>query len=260
MAFWDEWRDDKFSLTFTKLLIGILTLGTIFLIVNAQINNPALVGYLVISGLIIFIAAQTEKEKRNELLQAMFFKNKHTAYAALIGGLVIGSIIGLSSRGGSFSFILPVQSLFIGDLNFVFVNIVAPVLEPLFWRGFVFPTALAIFVGIVGKQRFPVALALALVVSGLSFGIYHINVYFGQTGTFADTYGLLTIASTFAIIFILANQVAQAISLEIGWHFANNMFSMGYPVDQIWPTMILFFVGMAILIEVSSRISRNGGS
>ncbi len=258
MAFWDEWKDDSFSLTAVKLLVGILTLGVIFLIVNAQVNNPTLVSYLVISGLVVFIAVQTEKEKPGQLLQFLGFQDKAHAYTGIIIGLVLGSILGLTSRSGTASLILPVQSLFLGDLNFIFVNIVAPILEPLFWRAFIFPTSLAIFVGIFGKQRFNMALTAALLLSAFSFGLYHINVYFGQEQDFSKTYEVLTIAVVFALIFIIFNQALQTVSLEIGWHFANNIFSMGYPVEQIWPTMLLFLGGMVVVFEISSRISRNG--
>jgi len=257
MGFWSEWRDDKFSLTFTKVLTGILILVTIFLVVNSELN-ATLVVYLLGSAITIFFVAQTEKETGGEFLQANFFGDKSKTYMFLVVGLVLGSIIGLASTGGGLSLILPVQAILQGNMNFFFMNVVAPLVEPLFWRGIIFPIALVVFVKLLGKNKFPLALACALLFAAFLFGFYHVNAYFSQAGGFTKTYDIMVIAVIFAILFIITNQLAGTIAMEIGWHFANNLFATGYSFGEILPTIIVFFVGMAIVIEFADRLSRRG--
>lgn len=259
MAVFSEYSDNRFSLNLTKIVIGVLTLLGIFLIITFNIDAPVLIAYLAISAIAVFLAAQTEKEVPNELLQANFFGDKQKTYVFVFLGFVIGTVLGLATTGGSLSLVLPTQALYLGNLQFFMVNIVAPLIEPLFWRALLFPTSLAISIAIFGKNRSYIALPVALLFCGLTFGIFHVNTFYVQTGgSFVDTYTSIGIAAVFAIIFIISNQLAGTVALEIGWHFANNLFSQGYKFGEILPTMIIWFIGFALVIEFADRISRNG--
>lgn len=254
MAFFDEWKDDSFSLTLVKLLMAVLLMLTVFLSVNSVAVDTNLYIYLVISAIIVLAIALTEQ--KTGIIRANFFGNKKTTYNYLFAGMVLGGLLGMLTRGGGFNLVLPTQAIFLGDLRFILANVVAPVLEPIFWRSIVFPTVLALSIAFIGKKNKAIAIIFALLIAGFSFGIYHVSAYFQTTGTFEDTYTLVGLAAMFGIIFILTNSLAQTVALEIGWHFMNNMFSEGYALDQIIPTAILFLGAGIILIEIADRISK----
>jgi hypothetical protein len=142
------------------------------------------------------------------------------------------------------------------SMRFIFANLVAPIIEPLFWRGVVFFTVLAIAFKFFGKKNTAPAIIVALLVSGGAFGFFHVSTAFSQTGAFIPTYNYIITAAIFGIIFILTNQLMKTVALEIGWHFANNLFSEGFTLNEIIPTVVIFFIAFALLIEFASRVSK----
>lgn len=259
LGIFGEWSDNKFSLTMTQLLMIGLFLITIFLSLTTNlIGNQTLFIYLALISIIILIIATIEKEKVGEIIQANFFNNRFLTYGAILMGMAIGYV--LSSRTG-FALILPTQSILVGDLQFFLANILAPLVEPLFWRGIIFPTTMAIMAAIfIGKSkgflRTAIAILFALVISSAMFGYFHINVFFGQTASFEQTYDLISIATLMGLLFTLGNQIVRTVAFEIGWHFTNNLYSEAIPPDQILPTMIVAFIAFAIIIEISNFVAK----
>jgi len=245
----EEWDDDAFGKNLAKVL-ALLTIGlAIFLSVTTPIDKT-LFFYLAASAIIVLIAAHTEKG----IIEFQGFGNKQRLYVAVAVGLVIGSILGIAQRGGQLNLVLPTQALYLGDLSFLLANVIAPTLEPLFWRGFVFLTILALATSIIGKKSRALAVVVALLASAYLFGWYHVNVYYGQTGALEPTFMNISFAALFAIFFTLGNSVFKTLGLEMGWHFANNLFSQGYTLAQIWPTMILGIVVFVIIVEITNRV------
>lgn len=245
----DTWSDDDFSKNLVRIL-AILTLGlTIFLATNTTIEKAHLY-YLGISALIVLVAVQFN----GSFLKSNFFGNKQALYTSVAVGAVLGTILGFMQRGGQLNLVLPTQALYIGDLSFIFANIVAPIVEPMFWRGIVFPTAVA-FVGMTAfKKNKILAVIVALLASAYLFGYYHVNTYYTQGGDLTNTFTLMSFAALFAVFFTLGNSLFKCIGLELGWHFCNNLFSQGYAIGEILPTIFVAGVIFVILVEFTDRL------
>ncbi len=250
MAFLEQFDDDSFGKNLASVFVIIALLVSVFLFASSKIDQ-SIFFYLIISAVIILIAIQLG----NGLLQGNFLGSKSKFYTSLIVGSVLGIILGYAQRGGQLNLVLPVQALVFGDLTFLFVNIIAPIIEPLFWRGVIYPSVLFIFSGIF-KNNKPVAILMALLVSGFGFGFYHVNTYFTQTGAFQPTFEAISFAALFGVLFTIGNSLAGSLGLEVGWHFANNLFSAGYPTDQIIPTIIFFGIVIVAISELVDRLKR----
>lgn len=249
--FLDEWQDDKFSKNLTTIIaLSVLALS-IFLSATTAIDK-SIFYYLGISALIILVAVQLE----GNFLKIETFGNKTKLYAGLAAGGILGIILGMAQRGGQLNAVLPTQALYFGQsLNFLFANIIAPIVEPLFWRGIVFLTLVSILLSILGNKNKALAVVIALAISGYGFGFFHLSAFYQQAGSLAPTFEAITFAALFGIIFTITNSLAKTLGLEIGWHFVNNLFAQGYPTGDIFMSIAAFTIISVVVIEILDRRS-----
>lgn len=261
--FFDEWKDDAFSKNLVRLICLGVILSSIFITVTTEILTTELFMYLTLSAMIILVVTQVELEKKLELLNANYFRDRPATYMFLIAGILLGLFISLPKTSGGLALVLPTQGIALGDLQFYLANVVAPTIEPLFWRGIVTPTFIAIGLALVGFKRdkkntlkYVVGVFFGVMAAAALFGFFHTSVFIGQVGTLDRAFDLVWTGALFGLIFALGNQLARCIAFECGWHFVNNLFSEGLAVTQIIPTIIVGFVLFAILIEFANAISR----
>jgi hypothetical protein len=206
--------------------------------------------YMVACALGILLAVQTDMDGKRDAINGNYFgdsKGKAIVYMFLGLGIALFMFSGQSSL----SFYLPTQGIYLGDLNVLFANIIAPILESLFWRGTIFPTLTAWFIEALGTKRSTEAGIMALIVSSLLFGFFHIAAF--TTGEISSTYDLIMLAAIFAFIFTIVTYLAKTIAIEWGWHFGNNMFTEGFPMETVLASMAVYSIGTIILMEISDR-------
>jgi len=252
MALFDGWNDDKFSRNYVNVLCILIIALTIFISVSTT-QDKTLFFYLGISAVFLLIINSIDAQRTSRLINPNFWNSKNRLYTTTAIGLVIGTVLGLGSRGGNLNLILPTQAIYLGDLNFLLANIIAPLLEPMFWRGFIFPFFLALFAGMFKKNRI-VAIILALVISSFAFGIYHVNVYSNAAPGLSSTFDTLKIAVLFGLLFTLSTSIVESLGIELGWHFASNLFASGYTTGQIFPTMIVAAIVFIVSVEFVDRL------
>lgn len=252
MALFDGWKDDKFSRNFVNVLCILVIALSIFISVSTTIDKT-LFFYLALSAGFIIVINSVDTARTSKLIDPNFWNSKNRLYITTAMGLVIGTVLGLGSRGGTLNLVLPTQAIYLGDLNFLLANVIAPILEPMFWRGFIFPFFLALFVGMFKKNKF-IAIILALVISSFAFGLYHVNVYSSASPGLSNTYDTLKIAVLFGLLFTIATSAVESLGIELGWHFASNLFASGYTTAQIFPTMIVAGIIFIIGVELVDRL------
>lgn len=253
MALFDGWKDDKFSRNFVNVLCILVIAISIFISVSTTIDKT-LFFYLALSAGFIIVINSVDVARTSKLIDPNFWNNKNRLYITTAMGLVIGTVLGLGSRGGSLNLVLPVQAIYLGDLNFLLANVIAPILEPMFWRGFIFPFFVAVFVGLLSKKNKLIAIILALVVSSFAFGVYHVNVYSSAAPGLSSTFDTLKIAVLFGLLFTITTSLVESLGIELGWHFASNLFASGYTTGQIFPTMIVAGIVFVIGVELVDRL------
>ena len=215
------------------VLIGILTLlSAIFINVVFKVKDPLLV-YLGISGLAIAVIFAFEGlAKGNKLIIANAFQNRSRGIIGLFAGIGLGLLFAL----GSASAIVPTQTttapeniafaLALGALSFFLTVIIAPLVEPLFWRGILVPTAGSWIEKLIGEGV--LARLIGVLIISVLFAFYHVAAYSLTLGSNVQSvYEVEKLAFIFAIFFSLGCYIAETIALEIGWHFVNNVFAFG---------------------------------
>jgi len=250
MKLFEKWKDDNLGRNLAVVLALIMLGLTIFLTVNIEMDKTVFY-YVGITAVFVIVVAKLGK---TGLLQGNFFGSKQRLYAGVFAGAILGGILGHIASSSGANIVLPTQALYIGDLTFILANIVAPVLEPLFWRGIVFPTAVVLAVGIIGQRFKWLGIFFALLLSAYLFGFYHVNVFSIQAGGSPEaTFNSISFATLFAVFFTLGNSIMKTLGLEVGWHFVNNLFAQGMPLAQVILTVIFFGLIFVVLVEVVSR-------
>lgn len=256
-----EYKDDSFSRTFTFLISFAVVLLISFLFLSNQLNfgiTTFFLGFSILTILLTFI----ESDSKDQIIDARYFGNKTNTYIFTIVGLLIGIVLVLiASRNASLAqTIILSQGLTLPNLQFLNQNILAPLTEELFWRGFIVPTSIvictAIMTSIFGKNTFSLAsgFVMGMLLGNLGFGFYHIWVHYDQAGQLLTTYTGLGTAMTMGILFSLAYYFVRSISLPIAWHFINNLYASGFTLEQIIPTAIFFVLIYFIGVEIADRI------
>ncbi len=120
--------------------------------------------------------------------------------------------------GGIFGYFMVTQNQTIGlsflqlsgQQAFLFVVIVAPVVEEWFFRWLSFPTLKQAFTGLI-----PQATIAALLITNLGFGLFHYYVYGANIGA-------IYVAAFLGIIYTIGNYTLKSGTFSIGAHMANN--------------------------------------
>lgn len=257
-----EYKDDSFSRSLTFVIsFGIVALISLLYLSN-QLNFGITAFFLAFS-LITMGLSLIESDSKDQIIDARYFQNKFSTYIWLIGGIVIGLIIVLiASRNPQLSQTLVLaQNLTLPNLQFLNQNILAPLSEELFWRGFFVPTciifATAFVVSIFGNNKFALATGFvlgALIGNFLGFGYYHLFVYYTLEGNAVDTFEAIASAGSMGLLFTISYYFVRSIALPIGWHFINNLYASGYSLIEIIPTTIFFLILFFIVVEIVDRI------
>lgn len=256
-----EYKDDSFS----RALTFWLSFGTILLIAFLYLSNQLsfgitafFLGFSIITLLLTFI----ESDSKDQIIDARYFGNKLNTYIYTIVGLIIGIVIVvIATRNPSLSQTLVLsQGLTLPNLQFLNQNILAPVSEELFWRGFIVPTSIVVCTllanSIFGKSTFSLGIGFVagMLLGNLGFGFYHIWVNYAQAGEFVLTYNGLATAMTMGILFSISYYFVRSIALPIAWHFINNLYASGFGLEQIIPTAIFFTLIYFIIFEFADRV------
>lgn len=245
----EEYKDNARSIYLTSLLVFLILAFSIFLNLSGEISGN-IYNYLIISSVLILIISFLEFNNTNFIEANFFGLSKQKIYASLFAGISIGFLISALSAN---SLVLPVQSILEkSDINYFLVNIVAPIIEPLFWRGIVAVSLITFFTKTTKNKI--LGFGIGLILSSYLFGFYHINTYLSQSGFSVDeSISMIFFASFFAILWFVGNNIFQCVAFEIGWHFINNLIAVGFTTEQIIYNSILFVIGFVILVELTYR-------
>jgi membrane protease YdiL (CAAX protease family) len=251
-----DMKDDSFSKSLA-LLIGIgLLVVALFLNANAELPDKDVWYFLVMAGVITIFAFIDEI---SVMFNAMFFGNRDKTIIGFIAGIVLGLVLSSNAIKGAFGIILPVASIKFGDLNFFYVNVLAPPIEELFFRAILFPLISIIIINLLNlrtrNQMIAGFIIGAFITSGI-FSIYHINAYSIQAiqTKFAGitTSDLITSAFILSLLWIGGNLFFGTIAFSLGWHLVNNFSAMGVATDSIILTF-LFYCGLLLVAYIINK-------
>ena len=124
-------------------------------------------------------------------------------------------------------------------LVFLFVGIISPVVEELFWRGFLTPTLSKFLTP-------PVGIGL----SALSFALYHLTTWGGQGWV-----GFLT-PFAFALILSLLTLMTESVATAICVHAATNITIAFIQIQAVQSSAALMFAPIAVGIIVDEIIKK----
>jgi membrane protease YdiL (CAAX protease family) len=197
------------SLVFTLLLTFIQISPSLESLVLTK-NVILLLFLLLISALPFFSAMSSNAKPVNEWVNG--FGEGKTAIWGLIAGAIVGALfIFLSSHVNN-----PSPTI----LDSIFVKFGSPVIEELFFRGFMLPT----FIWFARQMPVPKFLALiglpelfAIVLESGIFALYHLGVYGGDPSALAGSF-------LFAIILSLGVYLTRSLGFGIGAHIVVNTF------------------------------------
>lgn len=247
-----EWKDTQQARSLGIYFgIGFFFLS-IFFALTFQVSGN-LIYYLGGIGALISIITAFENPKQTitKFWAANMFGNRTKA----VLGLFLGAGMGLVFASGASSvksILLPFQAIYIGDLNFALAVIVAPVLEPIFWRGIIVPTLNNALQRTFGEKFIIRVIGVAL--SAAIFLFFHFGAYSTNYGNFVDTLtNLFWIGILFAIIFTLGCNWLQTITFEIGWHLVNNIYAYGLVGIEAIATVLVFVAVLTGIFLISLR-------
>lgn len=247
----EEYQDNRHSINLTIVLCLILLAISIFLNVSATINKE-IFNYLLISLFVVLIIAILEFSTDTSFLKANFFGiSKENIIFSLFLGLIIGFGLGAIMPNAA---VLPLQSIIQeSDVNFFLVNIFAPIVEPLFWRGIVATTLISFFIFVFPKNKM-LGISVGILIASYIFGFYHVQAYLSQSGYSQDiTLAMITFAMIFAVIWFLGINLLKCVAFEIGWHFTNNLYASGFTTGQVFFNSIIFLIVFSSLVYLINK-------
>lgn len=254
----ERFKQNNFSRLLTIAIPSLLIILILLLSIGGNlVITDKLIGYIVISTGIVLVIGVLNKQSG--------VGDKKSIY----GGLIIGNLLGLFlSIGRGFSLLpaIQTQALEIGDLNFILVNIIAPLIEPIIFGGILFYYIYEFFKNLFGEKNFfgrIMAFVLALVGRSAIFAFLHVFVYSNIvfTGNIPDYVGRLfeslKAPFNYGILFSLGSIIIGSVSFEWAWHFVNNLVASGYSTDQVIATTFVFNILFVLLIEIVDRLLNN---
>jgi membrane protease YdiL (CAAX protease family) len=216
-AFFSEWEDSKknFSIFF---ILSILMLVLLFWI---KTNIPSIASQAdIFSGFALFgiIAAAVDYlNEKNRLFGFLFIgKDLIDTGVAFAAGLALAVVFTVSSFA-VISTPLSAVNLNASLAAFIFVVIVAPYVEELFFRMALYPTLIVA----LGNRlnHFQAGIISALFVSG-AFALFHYAV-------FSAGFALMIAAFLFSLIAIMGNRLFASTYFSYGLHLGNNFIAFG---------------------------------
>lgn len=215
--FFSEWEDSRkyFSLFF------LITIFFLVLLVWIKTNIPTIAYqadiFLGFTFVGIIFAAIDYIKKDNGLFGFLFIgKNLTTTLIAFVVGCFIAALFFINQ----FAIIsTPMSAVSISTTlsAFIFVVLVAPYVEELFFRMSLYPTIIASLEKNVGKFNAGVIATLFVCVA---FAFFHFAV-------FNAGFGLMISAFLFSLIAIIGNRVTESSYFGFGLHLTNNFLAIG---------------------------------
>jgi membrane protease YdiL (CAAX protease family) len=204
--FFKEWKDSEQMVQLGALSIVILTLVSLWISVNiTEYQNIGFFffGMLVIVGMVGF--ADYLKESNRVGGSAAFGKNSMALMTGLFGGAVLGVFLSVTM-----AFSIPFAAA--GLYSFLFVVILAPLVEEYFFRGTVFFTLLQTGKSIFSEKYLTI---VSIVITSVVFGVFHFTAY-------GASVPLMFTAMIFSVIAITGNAFFKTTGFGLGLHLMVN--------------------------------------
>jgi len=244
-----EPKDDSWALNVGRLftlIMGLIALGAVVFV--GDYFRAIFYG--------VAIAFVLPLSKRAEDGIVLFGNIQKTAIGLFAGIASWMMIVFLFTNVFHSSAIIAVKPMeILGNINYFFTGISAPIIEELLFRSFLFYTIMALFHNFSFTnrlmQRYPIEtfVTLALLVS-LGFAAFHIPAYKDDITTLA-TLELLS------FIWIVGVQLTGTIAFSMGAHIMNNFTALGAtPLDVILYVMLPLIIAYFLQDIIKKKILR----
>lgn len=244
--------DDKFAAWFAGILLGILFAGGILFVLSPDSLTRNLFFYLglMLAASFVSVLAAVAFPKQWSTNIGM----EARAYIGILVGLGIGLIFQLGTSASI------IKLSYFGDLsNTYFVNIFAPIVEEIVFRGIILNGIYFITVRLLGEKNAyarAVGIAAAVIVSSYAFGAWHIFAY--GTNQIGPDYSKLDTIAFIGALFAIADLLMGSILVSMCFHFVNNLGATNLPYTAIIPDTLIFGGVLVFLVYVSRRIGGTG--
>lgn len=211
MVFFKEWKDDKQLAGIASVIILIV----LFLVLGVYINIPSIAQtasiYLFLLLISLFIFVLDSSNDNNGIVGAVSIGRtwKNAILAFVIGGGIMVFLVGIKSLT---LISVPLTAIADQNWNFLFVVIVAPLVEEVFFRMCALYTAIQFF----KNAAVPYHDVSAAIFVNICFGLFHGYAY----GWNAPA---MVAAFIFGMVVTIGNQLFQSSSFGWGAHVVNNM-------------------------------------
>lgn len=233
-----EPKDDNWALNTGRLftlIMGLIALGAVVFV--GDYFRAIFYGVAI-----AFVLPLSKKAEDGIVLFGSVQKAGIGLFAGIASWMVIVFMFTTFFHSSAIIAIKPLEIL--GNVNYLFTGISAPIVEELLFRSFLFFTLMALLrkFAFTGRlmQRFPTEsfVLVALLVS-LGFAAFHIPAYKDDVTTLA-TLELLS------FVWIVGVQLTGTIAFAMGAHIMNNFTALGAtPIDVILyilvPLVIAYF-------------------
>ena len=212
--FFNEPREDKEMINFSSILVLVVLLLSLFLYVqfsNLGNTQASLVtGTFMIMIIIYFVlhyvdTMQDRYKWKSSLVGIIGFGTKKNAFYGLVLGLVIGGALAISSALPMGNQLFSSLALNVSLSSFMFIVVLAPIIEESFFRGFLMPTFSKILNPLV-----------AIVFVSGAFALMHLVAY-------GLDFSTLWIPFVFSVLMILVAYSTKSLLPCVVIHFLVNL-------------------------------------
>jgi len=215
--FFSEWEDSReyFGLFFIIIIFAIFSLSWIQVSIPTVADQASIFLVFGIIGL-IFAVGDYNNEKNGLTGFAFIGKNVKTLAIGLVAGIAL-AVFFFSSKFAIIGTPLSAVQISATTAAFVFVVLVAPLLEEFVFRMGLYPTLINLFEKKLGYFK---AGIISLVIVCSFFAMFHFVA-------FNASIGLMFSAFLFSAIAIVGNRLFGTAGFSYGLHLANNFLVFG---------------------------------
>ncbi len=205
-----------FALGYSVLIIAFLL--SLWLFVSYQ-ALPAIAFAFMLLTLLVIYGFELNLQKKSKLVSAFFLGKLPGFLISIAAGTIIGWLLGalpfsilgtplaFSTSGASPN--VPLSA--VPSVNFVYIVLLAPIAETVFFRGWLYPQ----FTNVFRLLSLPMPAIIALFFVSAVFAIFHYVVYVGD-------FGLMLGAFVFSMIAGLASVLLKSLGFEFASHGIIN--------------------------------------
>ena len=244
--------DDKFAAWLAGFLIVFLSASTVFFVISPELIAHNIYLYLglmlAFSFVSVLAAIVVPKEWSTNI------GREQIAYIGIGIGLLLGLVIQLGTQNSL------IKLSYFGDLSNTFiVNVFAPIVEELMFRGVILNATYFFVVKLLGEKNklsIPIGILSAVLVSSYAFGAWHIFAY--GTGQIGFDFGKLSTIALYGALFAIGDLLLGSLLLSMCFHFVNNLGASSLTYTSIIPDALIFGIVLISLTYVSRRLGGSG--